>query len=87
MYADIGIDDCTVFDPALHHDVIGRGDINVFFRVGLKPLRHLCADNRGHFGQLTDHHAHGIKHVPERNRQRVGAQRHIALPGAIRSAG
>ena len=87
MYAAVGVDDRAVFEPALNHDVVGRGDIHVFFRVGLEPLRHLCSDDGGHFGQLADHHAHGVKHVPERNRQRVRAQGHIALPGAIRGAG
>ena len=87
MDADIGIDDRAVFEPAVNRDVVGRGDVHVFFRVGLEPLRHLRADERGQFSQLADHHAHRVKHVPERNRQGVRAQGHIALPGAIGGAG
>jgi hypothetical protein len=47
----------------------------------------MCGDDRRQFNELADHHAHGVKHMAEGNRQRVGAERHIALPGAIRGAG
>ena len=74
-------------EAAADQDVVGRGDVEQRVGAGVEPLLRLGRHHRRQPGEIAGDEAHRVDRVAVGDGQRVGAERGVALPGAVRRPG
>ena len=85
MHADVGVDDRTVFEPT--RNMMLSGEVTSTYRfVSVSNHCGTCVLTSAETSANSPATMHRRRSLAERDRQRVRAERHVALPGTVGGA-